>query len=343
MKGIMIHEYGTASDVLKLEDLEVPAIGSDEVLVRQHATSVNPIDFRMRTGYGRVIFSKKRGFDLPLVLGRDVSGEVVKIGSKVKNLSVGDLVYGVTATQAQGAYAEYVVSKANEVVLKPASLTFQQAAAIPYVACTVWDALVSKAGLSADNAKGKKVFVQGGAGGIGSVAIQLLKAWGAYVATTCNSRQIESVALLGADLIIDYEKEDYAARLSNFDVALETIGGPLEEKTLSILRTDGGGCFVTLIHPLLKTFDDSGLIFGAIKNLQLYLQGRSRSRTHGVNAYYWATFKPNVDALNVMSQLVEMKRLIPLVDREFDLKDMAQAHEYCEQGKSNGKVIIRIS
>lgn len=342
MKGIVIREYGSASDVLKLEDVEVPVIGSDEVLVRQHATSVNPIDFRMRAGYGRVILSRKRGFDLPLILGRDVSGEVVKVGARVKDLSVGDLVYGVTATQAQGAYAEYVVCKAGEVAFKPAALTVRQAAAIPYVACTIWDALVSKAGLSADNAKGKRVFVQGGAGGIGSVAIQLLKAWGAYVATTCNSRQIESVAALGADLIIDYEKEDYTARLSNFDVALETIGGPLEEKTLSILRRDGEGCFVTLIHPLLKTFDESGLVRGAVKNLQLFLQGRNRAKTHGVSAYYWATFKPSAEALNVMSQLVERKRLMPLVDREFDLKDMAQAHEYCEQGKSNGKVIIRI-
>ena len=243
-------------------------ISKDEVLIRQHATSVNPIDFRMRTGYGRVIFSKKRGFELPLVLGRDVAGEVVKVGSKVKNLSVGDFVFGISATKAQGAYAEYVVSKAHEVTKKPASITFTEAAAIPYVACTVWDALVSKAGLTAENARGKKVFVQGGAGGIGSVAIQMLKAWGAYVATTCSEQQMISVRGLGADQIIDYGREDYSAKLSNFDVALETVGGALEDKTLSILRKDGKGKFVTLIHPLLKTFDDAGLLVGAVKNLR---------------------------------------------------------------------------
>lgn len=342
MKAIVIHKYGAASEVLKLEDLPIPTIGKDEVLIRQHATSVNPIDCRMRAGYGRVILSKKRGFELPLVLGRDVSGEVIKIGAKVKNLSVGDLVYGISSTKAQGAYAEYVVSKADEVKLKPNQFTPSQAAAIPYVACTIWDALVSKAGLTAENAKGKKVFVQGGAGGIGSVAIQLLKAWGAYVATTCNSRQMEAVALLGADLIIDYEKEDYASKLSNFDIALETIGGPLEDKTLSILRKDGKGCFVTLIHPLLKTFDESGLILGAIENLKLLSKRQRRAKTFGVKAYYWATFKPNGEALNTMSHLADTGQLRAHIDRHFDLKNTAAAHDYYEQGKSNGKIIIQI-
>lgn len=342
MQAIVIHQYGSPSEVLKLEELVMPMIGNNEVLIRQHATSVNPIDCRMRAGYGRVILSKKRGFELPLVLGRDVSGEVVKIGSNVKNLCVGDLVYGISSTKAQGAYAEYVVSQARDVVLKPNLLTSNQAAAIPYVACTIWDALVSKAGLSAENTQGKKVFVQGGAGGIGSVAIQLLKAWGAYVATTCNSRQVESVALLGADLIIDYEQEDYATKLSNFDVALETIGGSLEDKTLSILRKDGKGCFVTLIHPLLKTFDESGLIFGAIKNLKLFAQQRCRAKTYGVTAYHWATFKPSAEALQTMSHLVDNGQLKPHIDRLFDLKDMVAAHDYCEHGRLNGKVIITI-
>ena len=342
MQGIIIHKYGSASEVLKLENIDVPDISKDEVLIRQHATSVNPIDFRMRTGYGRVIFSKKRGFELPLVLGRDVAGEVVKVGSKVKNLSVGDFVFGISATKAQGAYAEYVVSKAHEVTKKPASITFTEAAAIPYVACTVWDALVSKAGLTAENARGKKVFVQGGAGGIGSVAIQMLKAWGAYVATTCSEQQMISVRGLGADQIIDYGREDYSAKLSNFDVALETVGGALEDKTLSILRKDGKGKFVTLIHPLLKTFDDAGLLVGAVKNLRQLMARRNYAQSLGVGGYHWATFSPNLQALNTMRDFVINGRMRPHIDREFDLVEMVKAHEYCEQGKANGKVVIRI-
>jgi NADPH:quinone reductase-like Zn-dependent oxidoreductase len=338
----MIRQYGAAADVLKTEEIEPPTICDDEVLIRQFATSVNPIDCRMRSGYGRVIFSKKRGFELPLVLGRDVSGEVVKVGAAVKTLSVGDAVYGVPATKAQGAYAELVVAKANEVVLKPQSLSFTQAAALPYVGCTVWDALVTKAGLNAETAAGKRVFVQGGAGGIGSFAIQVLKAWGAYVATTCNKAQISSVAKLGADFIVDYEKDDYALKLSDFDVALETIGGALEAKTLGILKTDGTSKFVTLSHPILQTFDQSGIVLGALKNIWQFSKNRRLAKRQGVGGYSWALFKPSPEALNAIRGLVEGGHLLPHIDRELALSDMVQAHQYCEQGKSNGKVIIRI-
>jgi reticulon-4-interacting protein 1, mitochondrial len=342
MKCVMIRQYGAAADVLKTAGIEPPTIRDDEVLIRQFATSVNPIDCRMRGGYGRVIFSRKRGFELPLVLGRDVSGEVARVGAAVKNLSVGDAVYGVPATKAQGAYAELVVAKASEVVLKPQSLTFTEAAALPYVVCTVWDALVTKAGLSAATATGKRVFVQGGAGGIGSVAIQVLKAWGAYVATTCSKAQMSSVASLGADLIVDYETEDYALKLAHFDVALETIGGALEARTLGILKKDGTSKFVTLNHPILQTFDQSGIALGALKNLWQFGKSRRRAKRQGIGGYSWALFKPSAEALNAIRGLVEAGRLRPHIDRELTLSDMVQAHQYCEQGKANGKVVIRI-
>lgn len=342
MQAVVIHKFGPASVVLKMENIEVPDIGKGEILIRQHASSVNPIDLRMRAGYGRVLFSKMRGFTFPLILGRDVSGEVVKIGADVKTLSVGDAVFGVPAPKAQGAHAEFVVARQRDVVRKPASLSFTEAAAFPYVACTVWEALVSSAGLTAENARGKKVFVQGGAGGIGSFAIQLLKAWGAYVVSTCSGRNVDSVASLGADLIIDYEREDYAEKLANFDVALETIGGPLEEKTLRILRKDGHGRFVTLVHPLLQTFDESGLLMGAAKNLCAFAKRRRHARALGVSGYSWATFKPNPTALSNVRNLAEEARIRPHIDREFALKDIVAAHRYCEQGRSSGKVILRI-
>jgi NADPH:quinone reductase-like Zn-dependent oxidoreductase len=136
MKCAMIHEYGPAAEVLRIQSVPVPSLRRGEVLVRQHATSVNPIDCRVRGGYGRVILSRMRGFELPLIPGRDVSGEVVKIGLGVQGLSVGDAVFGVSSTKANGAYAEYVVVKATEVVCKPVSLSFEAAAAFPYVACT---------------------------------------------------------------------------------------------------------------------------------------------------------------------------------------------------------------
>lgn len=346
MQCVVIRRYGSASDVLKIESIDVPEPRKNEVLIKQHATSVNPIDFRMRNGYGRVMLSKMRGFEFPLILGRDVAGEVVKVGSKVSGLRVGDAVFGVPGSKAQGAYAEYVISTPEHVIRMPQSavhpFSFAQAAALPYVTCTVWDALVTKAGLGPDSSNGKKVFVQGGSGGIGSLAIQLLKSWGAYVATTCSTAHVNAVTALGADRVIDYTAEDYASRLSDFDVALETVGGPLEEKTLSILRSDGKGVFVTLIHPILQTFDESGLVRGAIRNLSLFRKQKCSAKTHGINRYYWSTFKPSINALIAVRNLVEEGRLQPHIDRAFDLTEIISAHEYCEQGKANGKVVIRI-
>ena len=342
MQHAIIHRYGPAAEVLKLEEMGAPELRRGQVLIRQHATSVNPIDCRMRKGYGRVALSRMRGFELPLVLGRDVAGVVAAVAHDVRSLAVGDAVYGLPAAKAQGAFADLVVSTPADVVLKPQSLSFTEAAALPYVACTVWEALVSKAGLNAENARDKKVFVQAGAGGIGSFAIQLLKAWGAHVATTCSKEQMESVHALGADVVIDYQAEDYASRLSNYDVALETVGGPLEEKTLGILRKDGRSRFATLIHPLLPNFDKYGLLAGAARNFHQLSKNRRRARKLGVGGYYWATFKSRPEALIAVRELADRGRIRPHIDRTFELKDLAAAHEYCELGKANGKIIIRI-
>ena len=343
MQQAVIHGYGAAAEVLRIEEAPIPHVGRHEVLVRQHASSVNPIDCRMRNGYGRVLFSKVRGYDLPLVLGRDVSGEVIEVGSSVTGLAVGDPVYGVSrAKQHGGAYAEFVICSPAEVVATPSSLTFAEAAAFPYVACTVWAALVGKAGLGPHNSRGKRVFVQAGAGGIGSLAVQVLKAWGAYVSTTCSAAQLDSVRALGADQVIDYEQHEYAELLSGFDVALETIGGPLEDKTLGILRNDGKGCFVTLIHPLVHNFDESGLVAGAAKNLLALRAAKQHARQVGIRAYHWATYKPSTEALTTIRELIDLGQVRPHIDTEFDLTQLAAAHEYCEQGRANGKIVVRI-
>jgi len=256
---------------------------------------------------------------------------------------VGDAVFGVSrAKHHGGAYAEYVVSTPDDVVAMPSSLSFVEAAALPYVGCTVWSALVIKAGLDERTARGKKVFVQAGAGGIGSLAIQILKSWGAYVATTCAGAQVESVRALGADLVLNYEQEDYGELLSEFDVALETIGGPLEAKTLGVLRSDGQGCFVTLIHPLLRNFDESGLLLGAAKNLLALRASKRRAKQRGVRSYHWATFKSNAQALTTLRTLVDAGKVRPHIDSVFDLADLTQAHEHCELGRSSGKIIVRI-
>ena len=342
MKCAIINNYGPASQVFKIESVDTPDIHKDEILIRQHASSVNPIDCKVRDGYGRVMLSKRRGFELPLILGNDVAGEVIKVGSAVKNLDVGDAVYGVCGIKSQGSYAEFVVTSPDHVVHKPESLSFQQAASLPYVACSVWQALVGSAGLTSDNAKAKKVFVQGGAGGIGSFAIQLLKAWGAQVATTCSKADAERVKALGADHIIDYENENYSTMLSGYDVALETVGGPLEDKTLSILRKDGKGSFVTLIHPLLSEFDSAGLVGGGLKVAWQITKRKRYAKKLGLGGYHWAFYKPSKEALDTVNKLFETGKMVPFIDREFQLDEIVSAHEYWEQGKSKGKIVVRI-
>lgn len=343
MQRAVLHRYGSAAEVLRIEQAPRPPIGKNEVLVRQYASSVNPIDCRMRGGYGRVIVSKIRGFEFPLVLGRDVSGEVVEVGPGVTGLSVGDAVYGVArAKDHGGAHAELVVSNHDGVVAIPTSLSYTEAAAFPYVACTIWAAF-AKAGLDERTSRGKKVFVQAGSGGIGSLAIQVLKAWGAYVATTSNGANAESVRALGADVVIDYEREDYAKILSDFDFALETIGGALEDKTLGILRKDGNGCFVTLIHPVLRNFDESGIVRGGAKNLIAVRSSRRRAKQLGVPSYHWVTFKPSAEALVSLRELIDDGRVRPHIDSVFDFADVVQAHERCESGTANGKIILRFA
>jgi reticulon-4-interacting protein 1, mitochondrial len=343
MQQAVLHRYGPAPEVLNIEQAPRPRIGKNEVLVRQYASSVNPIDSRMRGGYGRVIVSKLRGFEFPLVLGRDVSGEVVEVGRGVTGLSVGDAVYGTSrAKDHGGAHAELVVSTSNDLVAIPTSLSFIEAAAFPYVAGTIWAAF-AKAGLNERTAAGKKVFVQAGSGGIGSLAIQVLKAWGAFVATTCSGANAESVRALGADVVVDYEQEDYAKVLFGFDVALETIGGALEDKTLGILRKDGHGCFVTLIHPLLRNFDESGMVRGAVKNLIAVRAGRRHAQRQGVPSYHWVTFKPSTEALLSLRELIDDGRVRPHIDSVFDFAELVQAHERCESGNANGKIIVRLA
>lgn len=341
MQQAVLHRYGPAPEVLNIEQAPRPSIGKNEVLVRQYASSVNPIDCRMRGGYGRVIVAKIRGFEFPLVLGRDVSGEIVEVGRGVTGLSVGDAVYGVSrAKDHGGAHAEFVVSTPDDVVAMPTSLSYAEAAAFPYVAGTIWAAF-AKAGINERTARGKKVFVQAGSGGIGSLAIQVLKAWGAYVATTCSGANAESVRALGADVVVDYEQQDYADVLSGFDVALETIGGALEDKTLGILRKDGHGCFVTLIHPLLRNFDESGIVRGAAKNLIALRSSRRHARQLGVPSYHWVTFKPSTEALLSLRDLIDGGRVRPHIDSVFDFAEVVQAHERCESGNANGKIILR--
>lgn len=357
MRAVTIERFGSAEDVLVLSrDTPVPQPADNEILVQVHATAINPVDCAARRGYGRNIFSTLWG-DLPLILGRDISGVVAATGRNVSEFSPGDEVF---AAPHIGCYAEYATVKAEHAALKPGNVSHQQAASLPFIALTTWAALVDKADLNADSCAGRKIVIPRAAGGVGSFAVQLVKAWGAYVAGVCSSRNVELVKRLGADKVIDYSKQDFTELLSDYDVAFDTIGKPsdfeamrgkgyidgveddFDDKLLSVLKKDAGAVYVTICSPKMALTDQYGLDEGVRLAEEIFRTRAEAQRQFG-RRYFWSFFSPNGEALSAISSLVEANRVHPVVDRVYSLEEMADAHKYCETGQAQGKIVINVS
>ena len=357
MRSVTVCRYGAAADVLEVrDDTSTPEPAPDEILVQARATSVNPVDCTARNGYGRNIFATLWG-ELPLILGRDVSGVVAAVGRDVKQFAPGDEVY---AAPHIGCYAQYVVVKAKHAARKPRTLTHLEAASLPFVALTVFTALVDNVGLSAVTCAGKKVVIPRAGGGVGSFAVQLMKAWGAHVAAICSTRNVDLVRGLGADLIVDYRTQDFRKLLSDYDVALDTIGKPadfetvtgtqynagspedFDERLMSVLKTHADAAYVTICSPKMVLTDRYGLKEGSARAELLLKERRAAQQALGRH-YYWSFFNPDGEALAQVSALVEEGAIKPVVDRVFPLEQMAAAHEYCESGRAQGKIVIDIA
>lgn len=343
MKAITINTYGS-SEVLELDIRQpLPMVGPHDILVRNRASSVNPIDVMKREGYGRPVFEKKREVKFPWVLGNDTAGIVEKIGKKVSRFKVGDEVFSAPGIHRQGTWAEFTAIDENEAGFKPLNLTFEEAASIPFVAMTSWKALVNHAKITPVNASGKKVLVHAGSGGVGTFAIQLLKAWGSHVATTCSTRNIELVEDLGTDTIIDYTVTDFAKVLKDYDTVFDTIGHKVagnEEKSISILKQNGRSVYVSIVHPMLSIITDNGLLSGVPKMGLTFLSKKFKNRRIH---YYWSVFSPNGKALEQVRQYLELQKIKPMIDRVYPLDQMAEANTYVETGRARGKVVISIA
>ena len=357
MRAVKIERYGSAEDVLVLSaDTPVPQPADDEILVKVHATAINPVDCVARNGYGRNIFSTLWG-ELPLILGRDISGVVTAIGRNVSEFSPGDEVY---AAPHIGCYAEYATVRAEHAALKPRNISHQEAASLPFVALTTWMALVDKAGLVAGNCAGRKIVIPRAAGGVGSFAVQLMKAWGAYVAGICSARNVELVRRLGADEVVDYGRQDFTDILSEYDVALDTIGKPgdfedmrgkgyvegveqdFDEKLISILKKHDDAVYVTVCSPKMALTDRYGLDEGIRRAEETYRQRAEAQQRYG-RRYFWSFFHPDGRALAKITGMVEAGRIRPVVDRVYSLEEIVAAHKYCETGQAQGKIVIHVS
>ncbi|WP_026100583.1 NAD(P)-dependent alcohol dehydrogenase [Synechococcus sp. PCC 7336] len=314
MKAIVIHKYGSA-DVLQYEEIPVPSQKPDDLLVKVRATSVNPIDWKIRNGMFKLLPSSR----LPLVLGSDFAGEVVSVGKTVAGFRPGDSVYGFLGL-ATGAYAEYVAVPAQYAALKPKNLSYEAAAAVPLAATTALQALRNKGKLQS----GQTVLINGASGGVGTFAVQIAKALGARVTGVCSSKNIEFVKSLGCDRAIDYTQQDFTTHTdTTYDIVFDAVAKQSFSSCRSILHPKGT-YITTLPTP------------GAV------LQGLIREWLPGPKARSILA-RPNNSDLSDLKQWIEGDRLRPILDRTYPLSEVATAHTHSERGHTVGKIAIAVA
>lgn len=343
MKACLLPRFG-GPEVLELRhDDSVPEPGAREVLVHVEATSINMIDCARRNGYGAPLFRLKGAKEFPMVLGTDFAGVVARIGSRITTLRVGDRVWGAKSHGSRGTYAEYVTVPEAEVALHPTRLSGSEAAALPYAALTAWKALTEGLHLNSETSRGKRVLVHAGAGGVGSVAIQLLHAWGAEVITTCSASNRDRCISLGAHQVIDYTRQDFTQRLKDLDAVLDTVGGDVESRSLSVLKVHGGAAYTTLLHPTLKLIDQHGVPSGLLRAFLKMRSARAAQAKLG-RRYAWTLQSPDRQALETIGKMVDQGLIRPLIDTVFPgLESIPEAHRRCELRHASGKLVINVA
>lgn len=332
MQAAYNSKYGQ-DEKLSFGEFDIPSVGESDVLVEIHAASLNPIDFKIRDGKLKFV----RAYKFPLIMGHDLAGVVSAVGAKVTKFKKGDKVYSRPRNGRTGSLAQFISVDENELALMPKNLSFAEAASIPLVGLTSWQALIDIAGIK----RGDRVFIQAGAGGVGTFAIQLAKCLGAYVITTTSSKNIDFVKSLGADEVIDYKTQNFEQVLKNIDIVFDTLGGEALYKSFQILRP--GGWVVSISgDPDQRLAADMGL--GFIKSQILRLVGRKANRMAAeANAHYRFIFmKASGSQLGQITQLIEEGKIKPIIDREFSFQDAQKAIDHLELGHSRGKVVIKI-
>lgn len=310
MKAIVIDSYG-GKEQLKEREVEKPAITDNQVLVEIHATSINPIDWKLREGYLKEMLP----WEFPIILGWDAAGVIAETGAGVKHFKAGDRVFTRPATTRQGTYAEYVPVDENLLAHMPESMTFEEGAAIPLTGLTAYQCLVDFAEVK----KGDKVLIHAGAGGVGSMAIQIANSIGAYVATTASDKNDELVKSLGANQVINYREEDFSELLEDFDAVLDTMGGDVLDKSFKVLKKGG------------KLISIAGQ------------PSAEKAEQHEVKASdFW--LEPNGEQLKKLANLYVSGELKPSIGEifEFTEQGLQDAHELSESHHARGKIIIKI-
>ena len=332
MKALTFKRYGKSPGI-GFADVPRPTPKADELLVQVHAASMNPIDNMIPTG----IFKAVVRFQLPATLGSDLAGVVVEVGSRVTRFKVGDAVFANIFDQGTGSIAEYAVVPERAAALKPDNLDFVQAASIPMVGLTSWQALEERFKLKS----GQKVFVPAGSGGIGTFAIQLAKHMGATVGTTTSTGNVELVRSLGADEVVDYKKQEFEAVLRGYDAVLGTVSGDSIEKAIGILKPRGK--VVSLVGPLDVAFARARRL-NFILTFVFALMSRKIMRLAKKRDvdYSFLFARPDGDQLAQIGKLLEAQRIRPVIDRVFAFEQAREALAYLAEGRSRGKVVVQM-
>ena len=333
MKAFILDRYGKARR-LRFGDMPSPELRDKDVLVQVHAAGVNPLDVKIRDG----AFKRILPYRLPLVLGNDVAGIVVAIGPGVRQFKPGDAVYARPDDRRIGTFAELIAIDEADVALKPENLSMEEAASIPLVALTAWQALVEKGQLK----KEQKVLIHAGSGGLGTIAIQLAKHLGATVATTASAANAELVKSLGADLVIDYKREDFEALLSDYDLVLNSLGKDILDKSLGVLKP--GGTLISVSGPPDADFArarGSGWLLRQVMRL-LSRDIRKKARRRGVH-YSFLFMRAQGEQLGKITALIEAGAIRPVIDRIFPFEATNEALAHVETGRSKGKVVVKMA
>jgi NADPH:quinone reductase-like Zn-dependent oxidoreductase len=332
MKAFIIDGY-SKTEPMRLREMPDPEVREDDVLIEVHAASLNPLDSKLKAGEFKLVLP----YRMPLVLGHDVAGVVKRVGPRVRKFQIGDGVYSRPADRRIGTFAELIAVNERDVALKPKTLSMEEAASIPLVGLTAWQALIEKADLK----KGQKAFIQAGSGGVGTLAIQLAKHVGATVATTTSAANVTLAKSLGADIVIDYKTQDFESLLRDYDVVLNSQDKTTLGKSVNILKP--GGKIVSISGPPDPRFAEekgsSWLLKQVFRILSYGIRKKAKSR--GVN-YSFLFMRADGAQLREITSLIESGVVRPVVDRVFPFVSANEALAYVEAGRAKGKVVVKV-
>jgi alcohol dehydrogenase len=332
VKAFIVDRYGRKAR-LRLGDMPSPELQDNEVLVQVHAAGVNLLDSKVRNGEFKLILPYRP----PFALGHDVAGVVVQVGARVRQFKPGDEIYARPDDFRIGAFAEFIAVKEASLAIRPKALTMEEAASIPLVGLTAWQALIERANLK----KGQKAFIQAGSGGVGTFAIQLAKHLGATVATTTSAANIDLVKSLGADVVIDYRKEDFEKILRDYDVVLNSQDSETLKKSLRVLRP--GGQLISISGPPGPEFGEEIRAPWFVKWVMrlLSLGVRREAARRGVR-FSFLFMKADGRQLREISSLIDAGVIRSVLDRVFPFESTNEAMAYVETGRAKGKVVVKV-